>query len=617
MSFIKNIFGIYGIVFHIMGLLLLFISFPLLPNQVLGFGLLFSGILVLLVDWYFLFINYINKKNFYYFFIIEVVIFVIFFAIFYLEVPILKEEKNQFWKNLKTFLTFLFLTGIFFILIWRIISNYDYYIKNLEKSSSKIPTTHYLLRILSLFVLLVFLNLFLYKWDYSIDLTPGYYTFSKKAQEILKSIKDQNIKIFVFLPDQQLVQSKRDTTSAELFNFSEELKILFKSITTINPSISVEFHNADLMENNSLSFGNVMNGTIILRNYSKSIEKIPYTERRVYVLNSVDLENLEQNLIRSLLQIADNPIKIYFSTEYGERFTSYQKKPYDLDYFIDILKIYNFEVYEWNQEKGFPSKIPEDCQILIFSGPTEKISKETREQVIEFIEKKRGKVVFFINPEGKEDFAWIFEAFSPNYIFLKDNLMHIENKPNLIYTDQIANLELAQNFKNIERKRFLLFGRGYFEKLNLDRKPKYEGYDTKEFLFTPFHTWIDKIPNKKKDKEEKNQRFPLGLLIEKGDSKIVMISDIEWLSNKILTENLYNLNTLLGTDILFYVSNRMNIPGILEKKRENQNIMISETDNIKIFVLGILVLPISLSLITLALVYYYNKRHKFKKAYES
>lgn len=614
MNYIKHyVFGIYGVGFHIFGCILLFLSIPLISNVTLGYGFLFIGGLFLLLDWYFLFINSKNKKTLLYFFVTEILIFFIFLFILYLEVPIVKDAKSQFWNNLKTLFTFIFLIGIFASFLWRIFISYSFYIEKIEKSYTKFSISKLLLQLIGLILLLIFFNLFLTKWDYQIDLTKGYYSFSKNAQEIIKSIQNQNIRIFVFLPDQQLVQSKRNTTTTELYNFSEELRILFKSISKINSSISVEFFNADLLDSNHLSFGNVSNGTIILRNYSRNIEVLPYVEKRIYVTNSYDLEKLEQNFIRSLLQIASESVKIYFSTGLGERYTSSLRKPYDLDFFIDMLKIYNFEIFEWNESKGFPTKIPEDCQILIFSGPTSKFFKETKEALLEFIEKKSGKVIFFINPEGMEDYSWIFESVSPQYKFIKENLIHIEGKPNLIYTDQLEITDLTQNFKNIERKRFLLFGKGYFLKEDKNIPAKFENYQTKEFLYTPFSTWIDVNRNLKKDSQEINQRFPMGILIEKGDSKIVLISDIEWLTNRVLTENLYNLNIQLATDILFYLSNRMNIPGILEEKRENQNIMISENDKANLFVLGILVIPLTLILITTFIVFSYNKQHKLKE----
>lgn len=610
----KYIFGVFGVIFHISGFLFILISISLIPSQAIGYILLLIGLIILLMDWYFLFINENNKKNLIYFLIVEIILLIIFFIIQFLEVPILKEEKNQFWKNLKTFLTFVFLTGIFIGIIYRTVLGYKFFIEKIERTYTQFTLSKYIIQILSLFIILTFLNLILQKWDFKIDLTPGYYSFSKNAQEIIKNIKGQNIRIFVFLPDQQLVQAKRDTTTSELYQFSEELRLLFKSIPNINSSLSVEFYNADLLESNHQSFGNITNGTILLRNYSKNLEKIPYVERRIYVNTFYDLEKLEQNLTRALLQIASDPVKIYFSTNYGERYISYQKKPYDLDLFVDLLKIYNFEIYEWNEQKGFPNKIPEDCQVLVFAGPTEKFSNDTIEAILEYIEKRSGKIAFFIDPNGKENYEWLFRNFSPEYQLKKANLIQIEGKPNLIYTDQIANIDLAQNIKNIERKRFLLIGKGYFEKQNQSNlKPKIEGYKVTEFLFSPFHSWIDSNNNKKKDNEENNQRFTLGIILEKQNSKVLLVSDVEWLTNRVLLENLYNLNVHLGSDILFYLSGRMNIPGILEEKRENQNIMISETDNIKFFILGIIVIPFSMIFVITLLIYSYNKKHKFSK----
>lgn len=609
----KYILGLIGSFFHITGIVLICSSFYFLPKNYWGYILIVLGLFFLLVDWYTIFPiakNLKEEKSLLYLSLIDIFILISFIILWFIEVPILKENKS-FWINLRTFFIFLFLLSLFISFIYRNILGYDFYNKIYQKSTIKIGSSKVIAQTIFLILTLVIINLMLIRWDLSIDLTPGYYSFSKKAKEIIASLKDQKIKIFVFLPDQQLVQTKKDTTSPEIYNFSEELKIMFSSISKINPEIEVQFYNADLLENNNLNFGNVSNGTIILRNYKSNTSNLPYTERRFYVFSSSDLEKLEQNFIRSLMQIASTPIKVYFSTNYGERYINVQKKPYNIDFYIDVLRIYNFEIYEWNESKGFPDKIPDDAQILVFAGPQYPISKDTQNAIMHYINDKNGKLLIMIDPEGKENFNWLLESLNINYKFFKSNLMQIERKPLFIYTDQFGAVDLTQNIRNIDKPRVLFTGKGYFNKIE-QKEQKISDYTVKEFLFTPYTVWNDINQNLKKDNipEENNQRFTLGIEISKGESKIVMYSDVDWISNRYLIENIYNLNLQLATDTLFYLGNRMNIPGILEEKRENQNILINDNDKVRFFIIGIIIIPLSMIFLVGLFIYLYNKKHK-------
>ncbi|GIX43165.1 MAG: hypothetical protein KatS3mg129_2898 [Leptospiraceae bacterium] len=608
----RYIVGIIGSILHLTGLIFICTSFYLLPENYWGYFLIFAGLFFIIIDGYFLYQTSKSLQETMHFinlFLIDGLVILFFIILWFIEVPALKDNKT-FWNNLRTFFIFLFLLSLFIHFIYRNIVGYHYYNQLYQKTAIKISSLKIISQSIFLVLVLFLINLLLIKWDLTIDLTPGYYSFSKKTKDIIASIKSQNIKIFVFLPDQQLVQTKKDTTVPEIYNFSEELKIMFSSISKINPEIEVQFYNADLLENNNQSFGNVTNGTIILRNYSNTQTNLPYTERRIYVFSSYDLEKLEQNFIRSLLQIASEPIKVYFSTGFGERYINVQKKPYNIDYFIDVLRIYNFEIFEWNEAKGFPYSIPEDTQILVFAGSQYPIPKDTQKVILDYLTNKNGKLLIMIDPNGKENFNWLLESLNLNYRFHIANLLQIERKPNFIYTDQIGIMDLTQNIRNIERPRILFTARGYFDKIN--QLQKISDYIVKEFLFTTYTTWNDVNQNLKKDKipEENNKRFTLGIAIEKENSKIVLYSDVDWITNKYLIQNIYNLNLQLATDTLFYLGNRMNIPGILEEKRENQNILIDESGKVRLFIIGIIIIPLSMIILVGLLVYFYNKKHK-------
>ncbi len=609
----KYFLGLLGSLFHIIGIIFICSSLYFLLKNYWGYVLFILGFLALGLDWYNLriFLAKIEKKYKNYLIILDILTFIFFLIVWFIEVPQIKEESTSFWSHLKTFFIFLFLLCIFINFIYRNIIGYHLYNLMFQKSLISINFKKILLQPLILLLILILINLVFVKWDITIDLTPGYYSFSTRAQEIIRSIKNQNIKIFVFLPDQQLVQTKKDTTVSELYNFSEELKIMFGNISKINSEIHVEFYNADLLEINNQSFGNVANGTIILRNYINTNSNIPYTERRIYVFSNNDLEKLEQNFIRSLLQIASDPVKVYFSTSFGERYTSIQKKPYNLDFFIDVLRIYNFEISEWNENNGFPNKLPEDAHILVLAGPQNVISRDVRKMFIDFIINKKGKVLCFIDPESKEDFNWLLEELKIPYRFKKGNLLQIENKPNFIYTDQIGITDLTQNIRNLEKPKILFTGNGYFIQNNEDKTQTLD-FKIKEILYTSFNTWEDLNNNLKKDPQEKNQRFILGLQIEKEDSRLVVYSGIDWITNKYLIQNIYNQNLLLATDSLFYLSNRMNIPGILEEKRENQNILIDENGKIRLLLVGIIGIPLLMILLVGVTIYYYNKKYKIQ-----
>ncbi|MCS7205673.1 MAG: GldG family protein [Leptospiraceae bacterium] len=611
----KYTIGLLGAFIHLIGIIFLSSVLYLLPQNPWGYLVLAIAMIFLGYDWWQILTekqNLTEKISWKWLAIFDVVVLLLFLIIWFIEVPALKGEDKTFWNNLKNFFIFLFLLGLFINFVYR---NYiGFYLYNLiyQKANIQIQFRKSLNQVVFLIVILVLINILLVKWEITWDITPGYYSISSKSKEIIRNIKGQNIKIFVFLPDQQMVVSKRDTTTAELFNFSEELRILFQEIPKINPEIQVEIYNADLIESNHQVFGNVSNGTIMIRNYKSELTTLPYLERRFYVFTESDMENLEQNLIRSLLQVASEPIKVYFSTALGERFTSPHKKPFQIDLFVDVLKVYNFEIYEWNENSGFPRSIPENAQILVFAGAQFPFPEELKTTLIDYISNKKGKVLILADSSGKENYDWLFQAFSNFYRYEKVPLHQLEGNPQLLYTDQISIIDLTQNIKTFDKPKFLLHGGGYLKKRITEESSQHKDYITKEFLFTTYTTWVDVNRNGKKDnlQEEENNRFPLGVLIYKEDSKIVFYSDVEWITNRYLSQNIYNLNLQLMTDTLFYLGNRMEVPGILEERREKQSILLEDTTKTQILVFGIIIIPLSMMGSVGFLIFLYNKRHR-------
>ena len=370
-------------------------------------------------------------------------------------------------------------------------------------------------------VFLVLVNYVGHLRNPSWDLSPGFYSFGSDARTVIKTL-DRKVEVIAFLPAQQAVRKKKDVTPPELFLVSEDVRAMLEQLPLINGQIALDFRNADLGLQNLTEFGSVNNGTIVFRVRKTglaSTDDKPYVERRVYVYNDRDMEKFEREVVRALVQVSSPSKTVYFTAANGERFefTDTARKLEGIEEFKESLRFYNLSLRKMDHQQSWPPEIPKDAEALAIVGPTVPFDRQGQEAVIRYVQ-NGGRVFIAIDPDGKEDFDWLFAAMQGRqYRFERDVLSN--NYPGIVVTDNIPKHEATENIALRADRVLVLPHIGRF----VDRKPGKEptavlarvlNLKSTVIINSAPGTVVDKNRNGKKDPGEEAGRFDLAIAFE-------------------------------------------------------------------------------------------------------
>lgn len=497
------------------------------------------------------------------------------------------------------------------------------------------------LQVIGLVTLLAGLNVLSAYRNASLDLSPGLYSFSEPARAVIKAI-DRPVRIIAFLPVQQVIRDTgRHTTPAELMTISEELRVMIDQLKLINPKLSVDIVNADLVDPGNAEYRGITNGTILIRSYSdEASTTTPFAERRVYVYGEKDLDRFEKSLVEALVHVSLPPSKIYFAGSNGELGPSAGRPaPDGLDEWITALRFYNFTIAQ--TESGPTITIPDDAKTLVLAGPTVPYSKESRDAILAYL-RKGGSVLALANPTGKEDFAWLLEGAGSQYRLQSGFLSMFRDHPGLLLTGSFSDHKMAQSLKSVLRGSVLLSGLGFFEK----QKPtepaatQSNGANTsfKEdlLLHSDGRTFRDRNRNGRMEPGEEAGRFVLGLLFEgtvegtkdgqaapmPGESRLdaslnaqpgrlIVLSDANIFSNAMLAFPVDKENLRFGLDSMLWLVGGSEIPGIVVKERTDRAIQVNDDLKLRNIVLGVFGFPVASGLLLALSLYLYRRRRTF------
>lgn len=497
------------------------------------------------------------------------------------------------------------------------------------------------LQVIGLVALLAGLNVLSAYRNASLDLSPGLYSYSEPARAIIKAI-DRPVRIIAFLPVQQVIRDTgRRTTPPELTTISEELRVMIDQLKLINPKLSVDIVNADLVDPGNEEYRGITNGTILIRSYSdEASTTTPFAERRVYVYGEKDLDRFEKSLIEALVHVSLPPSKIYFARSNGELGPSAGRPaPDGLDEWITALRFYNFTITQ--TDSGPTITIPDDAKALVLAGPTVPYSKESRDAILAYL-RKGGSVLALANPTGKEDFSWLLEGVGSQYRLQSGFLSMFRDHPGLLHTGSFSDHKMVQSLKSVLRGAVLLSGQGFFEK----RKPtepaatQPEGTKTayKEdlLLHSDGRAFRDRNRNGRIEPGEEAGRFVLGLLFEdtterpsEGSTapmpdesqrdasltaqsgKLIVLSDANMLSNAMLAFPVDKENVRFGLDSMLWLVGGSEIPGIVVKERTDRAIQVNDDLKLRNIVLGVFGFPVASGLLLALSLYLYRRRRKF------
>lgn len=484
------------------------------------------------------------------------------------------------------------------------------------------------LQVIGLVAILSGLNVLAAYRNASLDLSPGLYSYSEAARSVIKAI-DRPVRIIAFLPVQQVIRDTgRRTTPPDLFMISEDLRVMIEQLKLLNPRLSVEILNADLIDPGNMEYRGITNGTILIRSYSEdAAATTPFAERRVYVYGEKDLDRFEKNIVEALVHVSLPPSKIYLARSNGELGPSAGRPvPDGLDDWISGLRFYNFTVSQ--TEKGPTIVIPDDAKALILAGPTIPYSKESRQSILSYL-KKGGAVLAMANPTGQEDFSWLLEAVGSQYRLQSGFLSMFRDHPGLLLTGSFSDHRSVENLKSVLRGAILLSGQGFFDKIKPEEASSKAPYTENVLLYSDGRTFRDRNRNGQIEPGEESGRFALALLYEgKGEDqqagltasaeklvkpeKLIMLADANLFSNAMLAFPVDKENLRFGIDIMLWLIGQNEIPGIVVKERTDRAIQVNDDLKLRNIVLGVFGFPVASGLLLALSLYLYRRRRRFE-----
>lgn len=466
---------------------------------------------------------------------------------------------------------------------------------NLAKSKSSL-LQNAVLGFLFVLPILVAVNYFAIKRNYNFDLSSqGKFSLSPISRNLIKPItKDVTITAFYPRPLEADGPANGDKLAAfALTRVRPDIEILLDQIKAENSHITVQFINADVEVDLLKEFGQVSNGTIFVRSQKQSLltSGTPFVEERVIAKEPKDLEDLERKLVGALLNVTTEQKKVYFTVSNGERFgMSFKALPNEqVNRFVSSLQFLNFKVAEWGFAQGWPSKLPEDAEMLVVLGPTVPFSKVAKEELTKFVLEKSGKLLITMEPKGNEDFAWLLASAGLKY--KSSELIERDEKPGFIVAKRFPDHRLTDLLQ--KKDMGILFP--YSGYLETDvTAPSPHSLKSETLLESGFDAYSDENKNGKLDPNEKRESkilsivmTPMSLTNDKT-GKIILHTGTSWITDQYIP---YAMNSQFSTVSITGLFQDTAVAEIPLKKEELDTISLSDNQKLVAWVIGVFLFP--------------------------
>lgn len=498
------------------------------------------------------------------------------------------------------------------------------------KTSKQALVRYFILNLAIVFVVLVIINYVSVIRNHNFDLSSkGQYSFGPTAVKILKNV-NREVEVVAFYPRPLENSSASDkANSFSLRRIRPDLEIYLDQLQSLSPQFKVRFINADVELDDLGEFGQVSNGLILVRTKKPlSDDGKQYAEQRLSVKEKNDLEDLERKLVQAVVNITTEEKNIYFTQSNGERFSPiFQNLPNEkVGVLTNSLSFLNFKVKGLGIAEGWPGRIPEDADVLVIAGPTVTYSKEAREAVLDFIEKRKGKVLITIEPKGTENFDWLLEK--SGYEFVKGPLSQIPSQPGIIVAKSFRKHPIEETLTRKDMGAMFPFGGFFLPKVALT--PGNQSLEPFPLMESGGESILDKNNNGKMDPGEDKRNVILGLILKsptkketapntakteahsttslvpglapeqetpapslantesKGEGRAVIFSGTSWITDQFIS---YGTNYELATSAITWMYQDLSLSSIQPKKEEVNTVSLTDTQKRMVWILGMFIFP--------------------------
>lgn len=550
----------------------------------------------------------------------------------FFEVPVdkLVAGEESFLPRLRVAFLFLFLLSYGAALVYRLMMSLSYSVEAvaaaalIEQKQNYLKSAAY--SIFALVTVLILINYIVGLRNPSLDLSPGYYSFSDDAQTIIGSI-DADVQLYAFLPEQQAVRTRSDRQrQPELYRITDELRVMVGDIPKANPKINLKFLNADLEAFNTQEFGTVANGTLIFRVLRKDVSaEKPYVERRVYVTSQKDMNKLEREVTRALLYVASPQRDLYFTSSNGERYSLTQNsaRAASVESLKEQLRFFNSTLYALDTNNSWPGPIPEKATAVFILGPTVPFGPTARAAIIDYI-KGGGKVFIALDPAGREDFAWLRDELGGKRYNYNRDVLTSTNLTGVAVVNTFGDHGIMEGLASGLQPLIVMPLSGYFAQDSAAggqpeaaAGPELNDLVSTEFLHSPHNAYVDSNRNGRRENNEPTARQILGLAYEKAGepegAKVIMFSGVDWMAERGLSFPVVNKNITLASQGLFWMTESPLVAALAPKEKQTRTIQI--TDEAKFWlILFALLFPIVVGAGLGFSIYWFRKNRRFVEA---
>lgn len=358
--------------------------------------------------------------------------------------------------------------------------------------------------------------------------------------------------------------------------------------------------------------------------------------------------------MQAVVNITTEEKNIYFTQSNGERFSSiFQNLPNEkIGILSNSLSFLNFKVKGLGIAEGWPSRIPENTDVLIIAGPTVSFSKEAQTAVLNFIEKKKGKIFITIDPKGTENFQWLLEK--SGYEFAKGPLSQVQGQAGMILAKSFRKHPIEETLTRKDMGAVFPFA-GYFVPQSTPAGDK--NLEAFPLMESGGESILDKNNNGKQDNGEERRNVILGMILKtipkvrnessdarknpaidsanserdsqndpnsslsstdktetvsknkdadsKEEGRIVIFSGTSWITDQFIS---YGTNYELATSSITWMYQDLSLSSIQPKKEEINTVSLTDVQKRIVWILGMFIFPGLIALVSSVVLIQKRKR---------
>ncbi|MGQ2865037.1 hypothetical protein ACT532_01390 [Leptospira interrogans] len=531
------------------------------------------------------------------------------------------------------------------------------------KTSKQALIRYFILNLAIVFVVLVIVNYISVMRNHNFDLSSkGQYSFSPAAIKILKNV-NKEVDVVAFYPRPlENSPSSEKANSFSLRRIRPDLEIYLDQLKSLSPQFKVRFINADVELDELAEFGQVSNGVILLRT-KKPLAEVTgkqYAEQRLSIREKNDLEDLERKIVQAVVNITTEEKNIYFTQSNGERFSPiFQNLPNEkVGILSNSLSFLNFKVKGLGIAEGWPTRIPEDADVLMIAGPTVAFSKEAQSSLIDFVEKKKGKIFITIDPKGTENFGWLLEK--SGYEFVKGPISQVQGQAGMVLAKSFKKHPIEEALTRKDTGTMFPFA-GYFVP-QTNQGPGGKNLEAYPLMESGGDAILDKNNNGKLDAGEERRNVILGMVLKtvlkvqkesaaenpktdeskqglqkdlnstglnsdqevvsqnseiqkdiskntnvdsKEEGRVVIFSGTSWITDQFIS---YGVNYELATSSITWMYQDLSLSSIQPKKEEVNTVSLTDVQKRVVWILGMFIFPGLIAFVSAAMLI--QKRRK-------